>query len=384
LLTLWGALVSRPSDAAAQDVAPFIVRGRVVNGTSGATLPDELQLQLVAFRQGTIVRSWDVQAQPDGAFTTEPIERVEGASYVVGSTYQDVVYVDWVEVAPDAREVNASLTIYESIGTEPGLRFEQSAVVVSEVDASGHTLSILEVHSLVNPSDRTFTPRADGPGGRSGLLVFGLPPNAFDLRPESGLDPNQLVQINLGFASLNPVLPGRSEIAFRYRVPYAESPFAIDRTVRYPVNQFRVLSALDGPPVASSQLAEAPPADIGGRQYRALAGGPFDNGDAIQLRVQDLPLPPVILGGLPPLAAAGAGVAAGLVVLAMAWRKRTKTAVAVSPATNDEEVLIEQLVELDMRRDSGQIADAEYQEQREQLIGAVARARAGTETSLVD
>ena len=361
---------------AAQDLGTFTVRGQVTNGSAGAAAPEDLELQLVAFRQGSIVRSWDVRPEADGRFAAEGIERVEGASFVVGTTYQDVVYVDWVEVPSDATEVTASLTIYESVSTEPGLRFEQSALVVSEVDSSSHTLSILEVHSIVNPSDRTFTPRSDGPGGRTGLLVFGLPPNAFDLSPEAGLDRNQLVQINLGFASLNPVLPGRSEIAFRYRVPYTESAYSIDRTLRYPVSQFRVLSATDGPPVSSDRLAEAPIAEIGGRQYRALAGGPFENGEAIQLQVRDLPLPPTILGGVPPLVAGAAGVVVGLAILALAWRRRARVVTSETASAPGEELLIEQLVDLDMRRDAGQIPDAEYRERREELMDAVARARA--------
>ena len=65
-------------------------------------------------------------------------------------------------------------------------------------------VSVLEIHRLDNPTDRTFAPSASGPGGPAGLLVFPLPADAYDLRAEVGLDPARLVQIDRGFASLAP------------------------------------------------------------------------------------------------------------------------------------------------------------------------------------
>jgi len=219
------------------------------------------------------------------------------------------------------------------------------------VDSAAHSLEILEVHSVVNPTDRTFAPSTEGPGGAAGLLVFGLPPNSYDLSPSSGLDPDRMVEIGLGFASLNPIVPGRTEIAFRYRVPFTESPFTFQRTARYPVTTFRFLSPVGGPPISSDLLAAGTSADIGGRQFTTLTGGPFTSGTAIRVSVSDLPLPPTPLGGVPPVAAGAVGGVAGIAIIVLVWRLRARPSHSVDTALPEEnEDLVERIVQLDLER----------------------------------
>src|SRR5439155_2353041 len=122
------------------------------------------------------------------------------------------------------------------VPTEPGIPFDQSPLIVSEVDESRRAVKVTELHTIVNPKDRTFAPRMDGPGGPAGLLVFGMPQSSFDFTPGRGLDSSQIVEIGLGFASLSPIYPGRRELSFSYRFPYSGGQATFARTVRYPVH----------------------------------------------------------------------------------------------------------------------------------------------------
>jgi len=359
-----------PSTTSAQ--ASFDVVGTVSNGTSGARVPSDLKLQIIAFKDGVVAQSWDGSISDDGTYRVSSVDRVDGASYVVGAVHQDVVYLDFVDTTGNAPEARGNLTIYEAAQTDPGLQFDQSAIMVSQVDSAAHSLEILEVHSVVNPTDRTFAPSTEGPGGAAGLLVFGLPPNSYDLSPSSGLDPDRMVEIGLGFASLNPITPGRTEIAFRYWVPYTESPFTFQRTARYPVTTFRFLSPIGGPPIASDLLTPGSSADIGGRQFTTLTGGPFTSGTAIRVSVSELPLPPTPLGGVPPVAAGAVGGAVGVAIMVLVWRLRTRPSsrlATVSPVENED--LVDQIVQLDLARERGRISETEYARKREELMTAV-------------
>ena len=324
LAAIWLCLA--PS-AAAQggDPGSFSVEGRIENGTAGATDPQGLTVTAIAFRREAIERTWETTQDTLGRYRFADLPVIDGATYLVLTEYQGAPYVGDIAPTPGAAQ-DRNLTVYESTATDPGLRFEQSAMVVSEVTGPPGSFGMTEIHSIVNATDRTFVPRSDGPGGPAGLLVFGLPPNAADLTPGLGLDPSRVVQIGRGFASLMPVPPGRTEISFSYRVPFSENVYLLERTIRYPVETMRVLAPARGIDVQSDQLSASGLVEIGGRGHRTLQGGPFAVGTTLAITVSGLPGAPV---GLPepvsPGLVGGAGTTIGLLAIAAHWwRTRRK------------------------------------------------------------
>jgi hypothetical protein len=276
-------------------------------------------------RDGQIVETWSARADEDGTYQFQEMMRSEDTAYFLGAEYSGVVYL---EPLPSATEADAwmtlDLTVYEPSNTDPGLRFERSAWILQGVDAAQQAARILEVYSLVNTSDRTFLPTADGPGGSSGLLVFGLPAHASGLTPHLGLDPARIEQIDRGFASLEPVRPGRTEIAFSYQFPYSESRYVLRRTIRYPVESLRVLGPAEGPAVRLEGPAEPEVAEVGGRQYQGFRVGPLEAGSALAVSLEGLPARSAPLGTLPQALLAALGAGAGVAAIVGTWWRRSR------------------------------------------------------------
>ena len=340
----------------------FRVPGRIVNGTAGSVVPEGLSVRIVAFQEGNITEAGQAVTAPDGSWLAENVQQVPGATYVAAADYQEATYL--AQLQPGTAPVE--LTIYDVSSVNPGLRFDQSALVYSLPEDGLQALTVTEIHSVVNTSDRTFLPRADGPGGPEGLLVFGLPPDASDVRPLRGLEPGRLIQIGRGFASLSQVNPGRSEISFSYRVPYSDEALRVDRTIRYPADTVRILAPASGPKIDSAQLPTATSVTIAGRQYQTREGGPFPVGAPIAVMLSDLPLPGGVLARVPPAAAAGAGLLVGLLVLTLYLRRTPRRDSMVQDGLDDE--LLERALQLDLDLREGRLTEADYQAARGELI----------------
>jgi hypothetical protein len=374
LLPVALSFVAPSPSASAQGFGPFTLEGSLSNGTEGGPVPAGQVVRVVGFTPDGVTQTWDGTTEADGSYRIGGIERMDGATYAVGTDYSGATYVDRVE-PPVGDLASRDLVVYEGSVTDPGIRFEQSAIVLSAPDEARRSLSVLEIHTVVNPTDRAFTPRSGGPGGPAGLLVFGLPPNAAELTSEIGLDPSQVVQIDRGFASFTPVLPGRVEIAFRYRLPYGQGTLPITRTARYPISSFQVLAPAEGPQIESAQLAQAENAAVGTRQYTRFNGGPFAAGSTVGFTIVGLRVPGGALAQIPPAAVALAGTFLAVVGVMLGWVRRQRL-LAPGEAKLDGEYLVEQIVELDLAFADGRISSEEHQARRTALLRVAARSGA--------
>lgn len=351
---------------AAQRTDTLTIEGSVWNGTAGGAVPVGQVVRVIALVGDRVEGSWEATVQADGSYALVAVPLIDGATYAVGLEYGSVAYVDRVEVPPDGGIVRADLTVYESVAVDPGIRFEQSAVVLALVSADRAMVEVTEVHSIVNPTDVTFRPSAEGPGGPSGLLVFGLPPGASGLTPLMGIDPGQIVQIDRGFAALIPISPGRTDLSFRYRLPSEASTLRLERTLRYPVEAFRVLTGETALTMMSPELPEATRADIGGRAFQAIAGGPFERGQALTVVVSGLPVRAAPLESVPLWWIAAIGAAIGIGLVGFAWGRTSGGAPA--PVIADEEQLVDRLLEIERERAAGRLDEDAYEAERRATI----------------
>jgi hypothetical protein len=198
-------------------------------------------------------------------------------------------------------------------------------------------------------------------------VVFGLPAGATGLTPLMGLDPSQVIQIDRGFASLTPIYPGRTDLSFRYRFPYSGSSASFERTIRYPVESFRVLSSEAQVALSSPQLTESTRADIGGRSFQALGGGPFERGTTVAVAATGLPAKSTPFT-FPLWTLSAAGALAGMGIVAYAWGKTRPANTDLAP--RDEEEIVDRLVGLERARAAGELDEAAYRDQRQALIAA--------------
>lgn len=215
---------------------------------------------------------------------------VEGR-YVVSTTFQGVIYRTEPAALP---ATGVSLFVYDSSSDDSAVRVSNSGLVVTDIDAPNQRVRVLETMTLRNSAQRTFLPQASGSRGPMGLLRFGLPANAINFVPDDQLATKAIIQVDKGFASDLPLLPGDTNLSFAYDVPYGattESGRAtLTKNVNYPIDTLRLLVLPGDFTVSSPQLLEKGTVQVGSRMYRQYQGDNLPGRSELTLVIEGLPL----------------------------------------------------------------------------------------------
>jgi hypothetical protein len=193
-----------------------------------------------------------------------------------------------------------------------------------------------------------------------GLLRFSLPEGATDLRPGGLLGREQITQVDRGFATTMPVLPGRQEVSFAYRVGYGTAERVLTKTLPYPTQE----AAVQVPEEVAGTVVGLTDVGVVGaeRRFHQYRGAGLEPRAQIVIHLRNLPgAPPDVLSepvrwsalGLAALAAAGAA--------AYGLRRRPS-----GPAPIDGG-LARHLAELELAHERGQIDDESYRSERSRI-----------------
>ncbi len=359
----------RPVGAA----GPGVVEGRLVNGTANGGSVGGLTVTLLVFRGEQEQARQSATADADGAFRFDGLETGAGYTYQVIAPYSQVEY-GGAPIVFDPGEIAkvTELRLYETTEADPGLRIDWAMVVFDQVDQRSQTVTAFELLTLVNPSDRTFLPTTRGPGGPMGLLRFSLPSGAGQLTPGPGLGANDLFQVDRGFATSDPVLPGQHELGFRYTLPYQGKSLSFERSIVYDTGELWVLVREGGPAIDSDALQETEPIALGGMRYRVLATRSLAAGARVTLDLTGLPssfLDRLPLQSLPSQTWGVASIALALAIVGTyGWRRYRQLPL---PATSDPRAqLIGALATLDEERAAGRLSSEEHERRRVALKAA--------------
>jgi hypothetical protein len=370
ILALVGALL--PAAPVAADGSATI-SGRLANGTSGAPVPAGAQVLLRVYQGQRVAREQSVPVGPDGSFAADGLAGGTGLVYQVVATYEGVPYasVPFTLDTPDtAKQVD--LTVYEATDADPGITIPRAAIILSNPDPGTRTVGAVEAVTLANPSDRTYLPSLNGPAGPMSLLRFSLPEGAGALAPGPGLETGEIIQVDRGFATDEPVPPGTKDVVFSYRFPYRGDRAAVRRLVPYPTDQLTILVPAGRLRLEGAQLQPGQPAQLGDQLYQTYSVQGLAPGQPLSFTLAHLPsrwplgLP---LDDLPWWAWCLAGVAAGGgAALTAAWALRRRGA-----QPNRQRQLIEALAALDEAFERGALEEREYRRRRAATKALLAR-----------
>ena len=389
ILTILCALTRTPA-AFADPVG--VISGSVVNLTASGASVGGTEVRLFVFRNQAQQAERITSVAADGSYRFEGVETATGYSYQVVATYGDLPYgTGALTFAADEREKSAKIEVYESTLENPGIYAAAASLIIAGVDPDTASILALEIIELVNPSDRAYRPLPGGPQGPMGLVRFSLPPGATDLTAHLGMAQGDVIQVDRGFATLAPLLPGSREFMYAYRFPYAEGKATFSKNLLFGAKIFTLLAVEGTGQVASPQLAPQERAEIQGNRYSHLQGSELAPGTAVEIFLSSLPqstkatLP---FSQLPSIAWAGAGIALAVAVVAVVgWRAnsaasrlgesppetggRTTPAVALAESggvpNQQIQELLQSLADLEDDYAAGAVAQEGYQEQRTML-----------------
>ncbi|MDX2161878.1 MAG: c-type cytochrome [bacterium] len=381
--------------AEADAVINGTISGRVVNATNGGQVPAAGDVTLFAFLPESEPLQLTTPIDAAGAFTFDNIPLQADGQYVTTFVYRDRVFTSPL-TTPMAGAVvfNLPVTIYE-LTEDPSVI--QVAGLVTQANAIGENLEVVQIFSLRNTSDRAFSTSEIAQNGQPISVVLSLPPGAV----VTGLGGSQQRYVVLPEEYLildtAPVLPGEDHIVqVVYLVPYGGSAI-IEQPLNYAVNgNVRLLVRPLETRVQSDQLPPLGTETIGSTQYQAY-GGLLDlqAGDVIRFDVSGGALSATQRSGgliasnnLPLII--GIGILGEIVLIAAlyAWYRQRRARRGVAGAAGADlsaiptgkspgdpamiDALIRQIAELDAAHEKGDLPTEAYQQQRNALKARLA------------
>lgn len=362
--------IKDPADSTAEPIEGTItVKGTVVNGTAGGSVPAGLEVTLHGFDGMSEAAALTATTDGTGAYTFESVPVVPGRQFVAVVTYGGMIYGS-ENFAPEAgqSEYELPLQVYETSDDTSGIRIERIHLFF---EFSPGQVIVGELFIVSNDGDTTAVDPA-------GTLRIPIPAGATELAVQGAEEGSDYTVTAEGLADLRAIRPGQgsAQILFSYRLPY-DRGLDLEQEVPYPVAVANVLMPDVGVEVKGDGLQELEAQSIQGTDYRNYSLLGLQAGDTLALQ----------LSGKPKDAASStttvdpAGIAVGVGALGLAlvgigawWYRRPARKSDDGPVGSSRtDALIQAIADLDDAFDAGEIEAREHQRQRAKLKSKLVR-----------
>lgn len=366
------------------------ISGKVANGTAGTAPPADLEVVVHILQNRAKIGEQRVRTDANGRFRVSGLATGADLLYFPIVQYGAVSYYPSQPVAlTSAEPVTTEITVYEATPRPDAISFERLNLLVMGVTPTA--LTLMQMGAVVNGGDRVFAADPQVTGSAR-TLRFSLPPGAMEIGPQMGLPTETLEVTADGFATTDPVRPGRREIAFSYQLPYSASSLDLSQSFAFPVGTFTLYVPPEVGDVVGPGMVLLGTAEFGGRQFRQYAVQDVKPGAEVRFRLTGLPAP--LFGKPRDLGMAVAGVAGVILVAFLALALRRRVAAGPDPTTQEEPAraptapastveraaLVRAVAELDTRFADGGLDEEAYRaaraEQKARLL-ELTRAAAG-------
>jgi hypothetical protein len=355
------------------------IDGNVLNGTTGgkplAGQAVALILQVGAGQQRVATTTTDAA----GNFHFTGLATDQQDIYAASVTYEGATYTsDPISLAGDAHPPAITVLAYDATASPAQLGVGRVTLLIEKPSIDAGTIRVVELFTMVNAGNQTFVGQPSASGGMpTGLLRFALPDGYTNLLAQDGFGGGQIIQVNRGFASTAPVLPGQSQFSFSFTYPYDGTHASLAYEAVYPTVQVVVLA----PPDVSLSLPGAKSlgtVSASGGKMQVWQAGPLLADKTATVSMSGLPVPGqrpdfdpiwlyIVTGFL-------ALVAFALVVYHLrrfSLSRSMPAAIATAPErlARDEKAddLLRALARLDREHDERKLDDLAYRVQREAL-----------------
>ena len=286
-------LLLLPSAVAAAD---GVISGTVVNGTAGGSVPADVAVTLYFLRDGEIVEQRTQVTGPEGAYRFSDLPTDPMLGFVVVAAYTQVPYNTPELKFTEGSAVQAPpLIVFEASQDASVVRVVTDVLIIAPGEESSGMLNVIEIVRLANDSDRTFL--ATGGAGAGApmdrVLRFALPVDAQDLTMLSGLNAQNVVQIDRGFGVFMPLLPGEREVMFGYQLPYSGSTLSLTKRTVYPTDQFAILAREEYGLRFNADQLEVQADPIGDRRYLVGSTNALAARAEVSVQIAGLPAPSI-------------------------------------------------------------------------------------------
>jgi hypothetical protein len=393
VIALAGASLFTLRHTQAQGAQPGVA-GRVVQGTAGARLPENLQIVLLTIDSaaGQIVERATADTDAEGRFTFGSTLAGPGVNLRLLANTGDGLYSQELDLSTVADRSNVELKIWETTTALDNISVTSYVMLAPTIDERTRLMGVLTVADIQNSGDKVWRidPATPGLTGLD-LVRFNLPEGYRDLSVESDLPAGNTLEIGTGFAITNPIPPGPYNILMSYVVPYSGDSLDFELKLPFGAGLVRVMLPETRGKVTGDGFGPSDSVVLNDTVYQALEGRDYARGASVKMTFAGLPQPSLtgkvvdfFEGRLYVLVVIWVAAAVMIGLLAYAFiaskrRARATAALAVAgggamPANGPAEEtlrerhrLVAEIAALDDQHAAGKIGDAEHSAKRAEL-----------------
>jgi hypothetical protein len=358
----------------AQPQAAGMIRGKVLNGTTGGTEVADVEVTVHQYSGGQEQQRGSTKTKEDGTFSFSGLSLEKEKTYYLRALYQGVEYYSPTVAFEDKKELLLDLSVYEPTDKDTQIFVKMHHVFMEFKEG---VLFIQEIMVLENHGDRVYVGSREVEPGKKEVLRISLPKKATAFEPLKGLMGCCIVQTEDGFIDTMDIKPGRKEIRFSYKVDYGSSRYKLSKRLYAKTESIDFLIPDKGIKAKSDMLEFRGSMGNPGQRFLHLKGKDLVKGSRIVLELKGLPWGK----GLFKMAVVGLVVVimgAGLSYPFMRkWLRRGESGgpgimgpEQPTPVDRRQE-LVQEIAYLDDLFESGEIDPEEYRSKRKQMMEEV-------------
>ena len=263
------------------------ITGVVINGTTYKPIP-MTAITLYIEHYNSEAEVFYSTTNSMGEFVFKNIEIKEDALYWVSIFYEGIGYTELFDVI--SQNKNLKLQVYDTTTSDESISIYNSSILFSAVDHLNREISIIEMVTLLNSSNLTYTPGS----GPMELLRFGLPEDAFDLMIDTEIPNTDWIQIDKGFALLASIVPGKHELMYAYKFPYSGSSTQFIKNWRYGSGNLRIVMPENLFKINTNLTEDSDILNLGGINYEVQETKNIERMKKMEILISNLPEPTVL------------------------------------------------------------------------------------------
>jgi len=261
------------------------LRVQAVQGTKGGAKIGPEPVVVEMYNNGKVLDKVETKLDAGGALLLPNLPTVTPFQPVIRVEYQGLEY----QVVGEVMDVEhprqlVDVRVFEKTEAEPRWQIGMRHLILSPT-AMG--LQVVEMLSVENPSDRTWTGKLAA-DGKKGTLALALPAGASGVRPGEGFHEDEIRVIDGRLVSSIPVMPGTIQLQLSYVIPALDGTARVTAVAPAKTDRLRVFVPDDGTKVEASGLEAAGVVNMGRGNTRFYKAGPVEAGQAVAVTVSGI------------------------------------------------------------------------------------------------
>ncbi len=268
------------------------VSGSILNGSSDASLPEGLTVQLQGYDHDGMSGSFneayfaETTVNPDGTYLFENVEMPVNRAFVA------VIQTDLLSfssepgfVTEGVTSLDLPLTYYETSTDTSKLSIDRLHMFFETQDSTYETIQVVEVFVVTNPTVYAIVAENEG----EATIEFDLPEGATNISFEDSTIGERYTQTATGFGDTAAIAPGigQHQVIVFFELPYGKKMDLV-QPINLPIDS-AIVMAPKGIKIKSDLLTDSGEREAQGLIYNVYSSQPLPVGSTLTMQVSGKP-----------------------------------------------------------------------------------------------